>query len=118
VDADGQGVGTVTEPRLHQPTRRPRPIADRPFEIELSSGRGTSAFTFGRSTGNVISEADNHDGHRSLNGIVMDLSQISRAAITGISSGIGAVYPYRLARRDHVPVPVARNRDRLDALTE
>lgn len=36
--------------------------------------------------------------------------------ITGASSGIGAVYPDRLAHRGYELILVARNRERLDAL--
>ena len=48
VDVDDQGNGTVTEPRLYQLIRQPRPITDRQFEIEfLDSGVEAFAFTFG-----------------------------------------------------------------------
>ena len=47
-DVDEQGEGTVTEQRLYQLIRQPRPIADRQFEIEfLGSGVEAFAFTFG-----------------------------------------------------------------------
>ncbi len=35
IDVDEQGHGTVTEPRLYQLIRQPKPIADRHFEIEF-----------------------------------------------------------------------------------
>jgi hypothetical protein len=40
--------GTVTEQRMDQLTRQPKPIADRQFEIEfLDPGVEAFAFTFG-----------------------------------------------------------------------
>jgi thiol-disulfide isomerase/thioredoxin len=48
LDVDDQGYGTVTEQRLYQLIRQPKPIADRQFEIEfLDSGVEVFAFTFG-----------------------------------------------------------------------
>jgi hypothetical protein len=48
IDVDAQGNGTVTEQRLYQLIRQPKPITDRQFEIEfLDSGVETFAFTFG-----------------------------------------------------------------------
>jgi thiol-disulfide isomerase/thioredoxin len=48
VDVDGQGNGTVTESRLYQLIRQPKPIADRLFEIEfLDPGAAAFDFTFG-----------------------------------------------------------------------
>jgi thiol-disulfide isomerase/thioredoxin len=48
VDIDEHGNGTVTEQRLYQLIRQPKPIADRQFEIEfLGSGVEVFAFTFG-----------------------------------------------------------------------
>ena len=47
-DVDEQGHGTVTEQRLYQLIRQPKPIADRQFEIEfLDAGVEAFAFTFG-----------------------------------------------------------------------
>jgi len=47
-DIDDQGNGTVTDQRLYQLIRQPKPIADRQFEIEfLDSGVEAFAFTFG-----------------------------------------------------------------------
>jgi thiol-disulfide isomerase/thioredoxin len=47
-DVDEQGNGTVTEQRLYQLIRQPKPIADRQFEIEfLGPGVEVFAFTFG-----------------------------------------------------------------------
>jgi hypothetical protein len=48
VDVDGQGNGTVSESRLYQLIRQPKPIADRHFEIEfLEPGLAAFDFTFG-----------------------------------------------------------------------
>ena len=48
IDVDDQGNGTVSEQRLYQLIRQPKPIADRQFEIEfLNSGVEAFAFTFG-----------------------------------------------------------------------
>jgi len=45
----------------------------------------------------------------------MNTSSKGAAQITGASSGIGAIYVDRLARRGHDLILVARNRERLDA---
>jgi thiol-disulfide isomerase/thioredoxin len=48
IDVDEQGAGTVSEQRLYQLIRQPKPVADRQFEIEfLGSGVEAFAFTFG-----------------------------------------------------------------------
>ena len=48
IDVDEQGNGTVTEQRLYQLIRQPKPITDRQFEIEfLGPGVEAFAFTFG-----------------------------------------------------------------------
>ena len=48
LDVDEQGIGTVTEQRLHQLVRQTGPIADRQFEIEfLDPGVEAFCFTFG-----------------------------------------------------------------------
>jgi thiol-disulfide isomerase/thioredoxin len=48
IDVDEQGNGTVTEQRLYQLIRQPKPFSDRRFEIEfLDSGAEAFAFTFG-----------------------------------------------------------------------
>jgi thiol-disulfide isomerase/thioredoxin len=48
IDVDEQGNGAVTEQRLYQLIRQPKPIADRQFEIEFfSPGVEAFAFTFG-----------------------------------------------------------------------
>jgi thiol-disulfide isomerase/thioredoxin len=48
LDLDEQGYGTVTEQRLYQLIRQPKPIDDRLFEIEfLDPGVEVFAFTFG-----------------------------------------------------------------------
>jgi Thioredoxin like C-terminal domain len=47
-DVDEQGNGKVSEQRLYQLIRQPKPIADRLFEIEyLDSGVEAYCFTFG-----------------------------------------------------------------------
>jgi thiol-disulfide isomerase/thioredoxin len=47
-DVDEQGNGAVTEQRLYQLIRQPKPIADRQFEIEfLDPGVEAFSFTFG-----------------------------------------------------------------------
>jgi thiol-disulfide isomerase/thioredoxin len=48
IDVDEQGNGMVTDQRLYQLIRQPKPIADRQFEIEfLDAGVEAFAFTFG-----------------------------------------------------------------------
>jgi len=48
VDVDGQGDGTLTEQRLYQLIRQPKPVDGRRFEIEfLDAGAEAFAFTFG-----------------------------------------------------------------------
>ena len=48
IDVDEQGNGTLSEQRLYQLIRQPKPIDDRHFEIEfLDSGVETYCFTFG-----------------------------------------------------------------------
>jgi hypothetical protein len=48
VDVDEQGNGTVTEARMYQLIRQPRPITDRLFEIQfLDGGVAAYSFTFG-----------------------------------------------------------------------
>jgi thiol-disulfide isomerase/thioredoxin len=48
VDIDDQGNGMVTEQRMYQLIRQPKPITDHQFEIEfLDSGIEAFAFTFG-----------------------------------------------------------------------
>jgi hypothetical protein len=48
IDVDEQGDGTVSEQRLYQLIRQPKPIADRQFQIEfLGPGVESFAFTFG-----------------------------------------------------------------------
>ncbi len=48
IDVDEQGDGMVTEQRLYQLIRQPKPIADHQFEIEfLGPGAEVFAFTFG-----------------------------------------------------------------------
>jgi hypothetical protein len=48
VDVDAQGNGIVTEQRMYQLIRQPKPIDDRQFEIEfLDPGVEVFSFTFG-----------------------------------------------------------------------
>jgi thiol-disulfide isomerase/thioredoxin len=48
IDVDKPGNGTVSEQRLYQLIRQPKPIADRQFDIEfLDAGVEIFAFTFG-----------------------------------------------------------------------
>jgi thiol-disulfide isomerase/thioredoxin len=48
IDVDAQGGGTITQQRLYQLIRQPKPITDQQFEIEfLDSGVEAFAFTFG-----------------------------------------------------------------------
>ncbi len=47
-DVDNAGNGTVTEPRMYQLIRQPKPIVDRQFEIRfLDPGAEAFCFTFG-----------------------------------------------------------------------
>ena len=48
IDVDGEGNGTVSEPRLYQLIRQDGPVTDRTFEIAfLDPGTQAFAFTFG-----------------------------------------------------------------------
>jgi thiol-disulfide isomerase/thioredoxin len=48
IDVDGQGNGTVTQPRLYQLIRQAGPVTERSFEITfLDPGAQAYAFTFG-----------------------------------------------------------------------
>jgi thiol-disulfide isomerase/thioredoxin len=47
-DVDDRGDGTVTDQRMYQLVRQPKPISDRLFEVEfLDAGAEAFAFTFG-----------------------------------------------------------------------
>lgn len=48
LDLGADGAGSITDPRLYQLIRQPRPIVDRTFEIEfLDAGAQAFVFTFG-----------------------------------------------------------------------
>jgi thioredoxin family protein len=48
IDVDGEGNGTVSEPRLHQLVRQRGPVAERLFEITfVDPGAEAYVFTFG-----------------------------------------------------------------------
>ena len=48
VDVDEKSEGTVSEQRMYQLIRQPKPIVDRLFEIEfLDPGAEAFCFTFG-----------------------------------------------------------------------
>lgn len=48
IDVDEQGNGIMTEPRMYQLIRQPKPISERTFEIEfLEPGAQIFSFTFG-----------------------------------------------------------------------
>ena len=48
IDVDDQGLGTVTEPRLHQLVRQRGHVTERTFEIVfLDAGVQAYVFTFG-----------------------------------------------------------------------
>ena len=48
IDTDADGLGTVSEQRVHQLIRQPEPITERTFEITfLDPGLEAYSFTFG-----------------------------------------------------------------------
>jgi hypothetical protein len=48
IDIDNEGYGTISDQRLYQLIRQPKPIVDRQFDIEfLDPGIAAFAFTFG-----------------------------------------------------------------------
>ena len=48
IDVDDQGNGAVTEQRMYQLIRQPKPISDHTFDIEfLDPGVEAFVFTFG-----------------------------------------------------------------------